>query len=227
MLIMLFLPFGEFIIKGLEERVPVPKNIHSNIKNIFILGGFEELDLFVTRKQLHFNHSSERVIMAVKLANQFKDSKIVFVGGSGSLNPLQNNYVNADVVKEFFKIIQFDPTRTLFIKGSRNTFENIKDLKNNPEIEEENLIITSAFHMPRVIGILKKQNLKITPYPVDYKTIKIADHYLPKDLKSIFGFFLSFSVSANLKQLDFAMRECLALAIYRITGKTESFFPKI
>lgn len=220
-LIILFFPIGLFILKSLEERVLPPENIPKDIKNIIVLGGFEELDLFISRGQLHFNGSSERIIMAVKLSNQFNNSKIVFVGGDASLDKFEKNITNADVVKEFFEIIQFESTRSLFIKGSRNTYENIKDLKKNLDMSDNNILITSAFHMPRVIGILKKNKLKVIPYPVDYITKKNFNGHLS------LNFIQSFSVSQNLHWLDFSIREYLALIIYRITGKTESFFPKV
>ena len=114
-LLILFFPFGLLILKSLEERIPLTKNIPSEIKNIIVLGGFEELDLFIDREQLSFNSSSERIILAVKLSNQFKNSKIVFVGGDSSLKVRKNdNITNEDLVKEFFEIIQFDSNRYMF-----------------------------------------------------------------------------------------------------------------
>tara|TARA_B110000211_G_C13946975_1_gene494334 strand:- start:100 stop:903 length:804 start_codon:yes stop_codon:yes gene_type:complete len=221
MLLILFFPFGLIILNKLEERIPIPINIPNDIENIIVLGGFEELDLYINRGQLHFNGSSERIIMAVKLSSQFQNSKIVFVGGDASLKKKESNITNSDVVKEFFDIIQFDEDNYLFIKGSRNTHENIKDLKNNLDMRGNNLIITSAFHMPRVVGILKKNNLKAIPYPVDYFTKKNSN------FTSLKTYFSLFSVSQNLVWLDFSTREFLALLIYRITNKTNVLFPRI
>lgn len=220
-LLILFFPFGLLTLNILEERIPIPKNIPKDIENIIVLGGFEELDLFVNRGQLHFNGSSERIIIAVKLSNQFNNSKIVFVGGNASFKKNKSNITNSDVVKEFLEIIQVDEDNYFFINGSRNTHENIKDLKNNLDMKGNNLIITSAFHMPRVVGILKKNDLKAIPYPVDYMTEK----------KYKFSSFINnipfFSISQNLYWLDFSAREYLALLIYRITNKTNVLFPKI
>mgnify|MGYP006080777007 CR=1 FL=1 len=221
MLLILFFPFGLITLNKLEERIPIPKNIPNDIENIIVLGGFEELGLYISRSQLHFNGSSERIIMAVKLSSQFQDSKIVFVGGDASLEKKESTKTNSDVVKEFFDIIQFDEDNYFFIKGSRNTYENIKDLKNNLNMSGNNLVITSAFHMPRVIGILKKNNLKAIPYPVDYLTKKNLN------FTSLKTYVSSFSVSQNLYWLDFSAREYLALLIYRITNKTNVLFPRI
>lgn len=221
--ILLFLvaPFGLLIINQLEKRVPIPSQIPNNLNYIIVLGGFEELNLTSDRNQLNLNGSSERIIFATKLANNLKESKIVFVGGSGHFKKNKKDFKNTDVVKDYFKSINFNLNRVIFIPGSRNTYENIRDLKNNINLSSKDVIITSAFHMPRVLGLLNKNEISLIPFPVDYKTTK---NVIDQNLFTI-NFFQTFSVSQNLHWLDFAVRECLALIIYRVTGKTDSFFP--
>ena len=136
----------------------------------------------------------------------------------------KNNYKisNSDIVKSYFRKVNFNLDRLIFLPGSRNTNENIRDIKRNLIVNKDDIIITSAFHMPRVLGILKKNNIELTPFPVDYKTTKIIFY----DNFFSINFFQAFSVSQNLYWLEFSMRECLALIMYRITGKTDNLFPK-
>ena len=52
-------------------------------------------------------------------------------------------------------------------------------------INSEIILVTSAFHMPRAEKVFQNQNLKVIPYPVDFrsseKKIDILD-FLPQAL---------------------------------------------
>src|SRR5690606_36369683 len=55
---------------------------------------------------------------------------------------------------------------------SRDTFENASFSKQiaAPQAGETWLLVTSAFHMPRAVGVFRKAGFPIVPWPVDYKT---------------------------------------------------------
>ena len=52
------------------------------------------------------NHSSERLIASVKLANEYQDSKIYFLGGDGNL--VKNSVDESYVALGFYKDVGFD-----------------------------------------------------------------------------------------------------------------------
>ena len=56
--------------------------------------------------------------------------------------------------------------------GLGNTEENARFAKAvaDPKPGEHWLLITSAFHMPRAVGIFRKIGFAVEPYPVDFKT---------------------------------------------------------
>jgi len=93
---------------------------------------------------------------------------------------------------------------------SRNTFENVihSQAMVSPLSHENWVVITSAFHMPRTMGIFCRQNWTVIPYPVD--------HYAEKGnlLRIDFDFI------NNLQILSIAVREWVGLLAYRLTGKT-------
>ena len=84
----------------------------------------------------------------------------------------------------------------------------------SPKPGERWLLVTSAYHMPRSIGIFRKAGFAVQPYPVDWRMGGRAD-------------LLTFSVFAldGLGRVDTAVREWMGLAAYWITGKTDAFFP--
>ena len=98
---------------------------------------------------------------------------------------------------------------------SRNTVENAEFAKAvaNPKAGERWLLVTSAYHMPRSIGLFRKAGFNVEAYPVDRRASRREA--------------LSFSSVAiyGLERTDVAMREWIGLTAYWLTGKTDHFFP--
>ena len=56
-------------------------------------------------------------------------------------------------------------------RRSRNTLENAEFSKAlvAPKPGERWLLVTSAFHMPRSVGLFRKAGFAVEPYPVDWR----------------------------------------------------------
>jgi uncharacterized SAM-binding protein YcdF (DUF218 family) len=98
---------------------------------------------------------------------------------------------------------------------SRNTIENAEFVKKvaNPKAGERWLLVTSAFHMPRSIGLFRRAGFKVEAYPVDWRA---------SPSKALV--FSSLSIR-GLERTDLAMREWIGLTAYWATGKIDSFLP--
>ena len=192
------LPIGNLGLKYLENKY-INQQEFTNIENIIVLAGAENLQSTKITKKLNLNSGSERMIASVKLANEFKNSKIIFLGGDGNL--IKNSIDEIYVAKKFYKDINFDLNRVHFINNTRNTYENLKEFKkivNN----DKNVLITSAFHMKRSLLIADQLNIKFIPYAVDHRSDKFF---------SFLNFYQSFSVSSNLSSFDIFFREILGI----------------
>ena len=57
-------------------------------------------------------------------------------------------------------------------RRARNTLENAEFAKALavPRPGERWLLVTSAFHMPRSVGLFRKAGFNVEPYPVDWRT---------------------------------------------------------
>jgi uncharacterized SAM-binding protein YcdF (DUF218 family) len=141
------------------------------------------------------------------LAHRYPHAKLVFTGGSG--NPLMQDAREADYVKQLWIDIGLDPSRVIWERDSRNTYENAVASKAlaRPKPGENWVLITSAVHMPRAVAIFNKQNWKVIPYPVDYITTDTPIWQR------------EFSVSQNLWLLSEALREVIGKLAYQMTGK--------
>ena len=101
-------------------------------------------------------------------------------------------------------------------RRSRNTLENAEFSKAlvAPKAGERWLLVTSAFHMPRSVGLFRKAGFAVEPYPVDWRVGGRDD-------------LLSFTNIAldGLGRTDAAMREWMGLIAYRATGKIDELLP--
>jgi uncharacterized SAM-binding protein YcdF (DUF218 family) len=208
LIIFSFFPIGSKLIASLEKKYIISV-LPDNYDYIVVLAGSEEpYKTFITNK-LALNHASERLIASVKLANEKKNSKIIFLGGSGYLKT--GNLDESDVARIFFKDINFDLKKVIFINSTRNTIENLKELKKlNLQIKNNSILITSAFHMKRSLLISKKLDLNLTPYAVDFKSL--ADN----DSDSLLNRYQRFSIAGNLQSINLFFREFLGIYAVKI-----------
>ena len=76
------------------------------------------------------------------------------------------------------------------------------------------LLVTSAFHMPRSVGLFRKVGFAVEPYPVDWR---IGG---PEDL-----FTFTNIAGDGLARTDTAVREWTGLLAYRLTGRIDELLP--
>jgi len=99
---------------------------------------------------------------------------------------------------------------------SRNTAENAaftRDLL-QPKPGERWLLVTSAFHMPRSVGLFRKVGFPVEPYPVDWRVGGRDDLFS----------FNNVAVD-GLGHTDTAVREWMGLFAYRLTGRIDELLP--
>ncbi len=208
-----FFPIGEWLLYPLESRFQTNPVLPDKIAGIVVLSGSENTVLSPQWQQVELGDAIERDLMFLALARKYPEAKLLFTGGSGSL--LEQKDKAADIAKKLFKQINFDVTRIIFEKESRNTYENAIYSKKivQPVKNEKWILITTGWHMPRSVGIFCKAEWPVIPYPVDHQTNK--DNL----------FRISFNLSNNLRMLKIAIKEWLGLFAYYLSGKTTSFLP--
>jgi uncharacterized SAM-binding protein YcdF (DUF218 family) len=98
---------------------------------------------------------------------------------------------------------------------SRNTEENatLSKALAGPKPGERWLLVTSAYHMPRSVGLFRRAGFAVEPYPVDWRTSR-------ENLLTPFNL-----AGEGLERTDLAIREWMGLAAYRISGKTSELLP--
>jgi uncharacterized SAM-binding protein YcdF (DUF218 family) len=209
-----FSPLGNWLLYPLETRFPSWDPARGAPDGIVVLGGSIDADLSVAHDVPVFTRAADRVIAAAALARRYPNARIVFTGGSANL--LSNDAKEADYATAVFESLGVSRQRLTMERRSRNTQENAEFSKAMaaPKSGERWLLVTSAYHMPRSVGLFRKAGFAVEPYPVDWRAGGRADLLELRTL-SVDG----------LSLVDVGIREWIGLLAYRMTGKIDEFFP--
>ena len=149
---------------------------------------------------------------ALALAERHPEARLVLTGGDAAILPRPGEQ-EAELMRVLLVELGVAPERLLVEDRSRNTYENalFSHALVKPKPGETWLLVTSAAHMPRAVGCFRHVGWEVLPYPVDFRT---EDSPRPE-----------FLLSRHLGLLDFAAKEWVGLAAYRLLGHTDTLFP--
>jgi len=208
------LPIASYILLPLEGRFPEFLDDGKSVDGIILLGGAVEASDSKSRGRIVANEAAERVLDTIELIHQYPAARILISGGGGTV--FGDGAAEAPIVADYFRTIGIDSARILVEDRSRTTAENAvysKELA-KPREGERWLLVTSAWHMPRAVGVFEKIGFPVTPYPVDFRTAEGARTHLP------FAF-----ISEGLRRLDIGTKEWAGLIAYYASGRTTRLFP--
>jgi uncharacterized SAM-binding protein YcdF (DUF218 family) len=211
--ICLFTSVSAVLLRPLEDRFARPA-LADVPTGIIVLGGSTDEAISASRDQVTLDGAAERVTEAVALSRRFPNARLVFSGGSGRLEaaPL----TESDVTRRLWTELGVPADRMTFEDRSRDTWENANFTKAllQPKPGETWLLVTSAAHMPRAVGIFRRIDFPIVPWPVDYRTAGT-----PGDFKGLRR------ASDSGRDLAIASHEWIGLVAYWVAGKTSALFP--
>ncbi|MGB3500900.1 MAG: YdcF family protein [Mesorhizobium sp.] len=205
---------GAVIMQPLEDRFTRPAQVPEKVDGIIVLGGAFEGRVSEVRGWPELSESGDRFTEAAALALRYPDARILVSGGSGTI--MQETAGDADLAPAFLGALGIDPSRIIAERDSRNTEENIDFSKAlvSPQPDQTWLLVTSAFHMPRSVGLFRKAGWEVVPWPADYRT---PGNEIP-------GLCRDDSMRC-MRQLTTGIREWIGLAAYRATGRIDEIFP--
>jgi uncharacterized SAM-binding protein YcdF (DUF218 family) len=207
-------PLGNAIILPLEERFPPWDAARGAPSGIIVLGGALDTVVSSARGEVALNEAAERMTAIAELARRFPDARIVFTGGSGRI--IHDGAPEADLAARLFESFGIAKQRILLEDKSRDTDENARFTRElaQPKPGERWLLVTSAHHMPRSVGVFRAAGFPVEAFPVDYRTRGAIDLLRP------FA-----TLGDGLRRSDTASREWVGLLMYRLAGRSEELFP--
>ena len=206
-------PVGLIMIAPLEDRFPGPPADMPPPDGIIVLGGALRGDESEARGQAVYSEG-ERVVEAALLAKRYPDARVIFSGGTGSL--LTRSTTEAQAAQELLVELGVAKARITLEGASRNTDENARFTAAlvHPRPGQRFLLVTSAFHMPRSMGLFEKAGFNVTAFPVAFRTLGEGREVQWET-----------QPWRNIQTLDIAAKEWIGLVVYWATGRIDSPFP--
>lgn len=155
-------PLGPWMIMNLEKHVQRPSELphEDDIAGIILLGGSFSLAETKERGEPVFNKAGTRIYQGMDLARKFPRAKLIATG----------NAIEGEWSERIFLDNGFARDRIIIDSDSRVTHDHGPLLKKLIDPSKKYILVTSAFHMPRSLGLFRKQGFNVSPYPVDYHT---------------------------------------------------------
>lgn len=207
------LPLGEWLLAPLERRFPASSALPAEADGIIVLGGAVDAERSASWQQTELTEAGERITAFVYLARLYPQAQLIYSGGNPALGG--SEFKEADYAPYLLAQLGLEESRALLVESeSRNTWENVSNSLAliNPAGStpaSDWIVVTSAFHMPRAIGVFCRQQWPVYAYPVDHRTT-------PNRL-----WRLQFTPLQNLQQFELGLREWLGLLAYRISGRSD------
>jgi uncharacterized SAM-binding protein YcdF (DUF218 family) len=195
-------PIGNALIIPLEDRFPPWDATRGAPDGFIVLGG--TIDAWGPRNQ--------RLLVVPELLRRYPNARVLFSGGA----LIDDGDPEAKFAARLLDSFGIAPSRIILEDRSRNTLENAVFSKAivQPKPGERWLLVTSAYHMPRAIGVFRKAGFPVEPYPVDWRTHRIEA-----------GPPLFVTMRDGLWRTDTAVHEWVGLAVYWLTGRSSELFP--
>jgi uncharacterized SAM-binding protein YcdF (DUF218 family) len=209
-----FSPLANFVLYPLEQRFPKWDSSRGDPDGIIVLGGPLDADLSAAHGVPVISGAADRIVGGATLAHRYPNARLVYTGGSPNL--LHNDAKEADYATALLQGLGIPKSRLTMERQSRNTKENAEFTKEivKPKPGERWLLVTSAYHMPRSIGLFRKAGFKVEAYPVDWKVGTQED---------LFKYYVV--ANDGLQLVDIGVREWLGLIAYRLAGRTDTLLP--
>ncbi len=207
-------PLDNLLIRDLENRFTNSKRLPAKVDGVIVLGGTVDQFISASRGKISINGSVERIFEFARLSKLYPNAKLVFTGGSGVIG--KQYLKEADFIKPIFESLSINTKKIIYENNSRNTYENAVFSKKivKPTPREKWILITSAFHMPRAVGVFRASGWNVIPFPVDYMTEKS------------FKFNPSLNLRNSLNGVSLVLHEWLGLLFYWGMGYMNNLYPR-
>lgn len=211
--LLLVAPLHQWVQRPLEDRFARPASPPASATGIIVLGGAVDQVLTEARGLPALNGAAERMTEPLALLRRYPGARLVFTGGAPALLP--GGPTEAEVARALWTSLGVPAGQMAFETAARNTHENavLTHALVQPRPGEVWLLVTSASHMPRSVGVFRKAGWDIIPWPVNYRT---GD-----------GLAVSYDASfpERLREFEWGLREWVGLVAYWLLGRTDALFP--
>jgi len=218
-LILLWLGGNRWVSMGLARSLEwryLPPEEPPAAEAIVLLGG-GTLSAEYPRPTVEVNGAGDRVIYTAWLYRQGSAPYVLLSGGT--IDWLSGKDTPAEDMAHLLEMMGVPAEKMWLEFKSRNTQENA--LYSKAILDEKGvrriLLVTSALHMPRAVGLFEQQGLEVIPMPTDYIVTQAGWERLSQANAGVQLINLVPSVD-DLALTTRALKEYLGLLVYRLRG---------
>lgn len=208
-----FTSLGYVLIQPLEDRFVAQEALPGEVDTIVMLGGATMARPSTARQIAELNEGGDRLTTTLWLAQRYPQARILLSGGGGLFSG--DTESEAETVRRFLVGLGVSEDRLVLEGESRNTAENAAFTRAAlADADGAIVLVTSAFHMPRSVGLFRAAGVDVVPWPTDYRSTGTQG----------FGLDLA-NPNQNLDTATTAIREWIGLLAYFATGQIGDLFP--
>ena len=204
-----FIPFGQALLRPLENYAPAPgQEMLARAEGIIVLGGFTGSGIISEDRQApQLSSSAERFVTALGLHKKYPYKPVYFTGFSGKLRP--QGWSEDEIIERLLSDLQMPLSAFHFERQSRNTAQNAQFTYQmiQPKSDQKWILITSASHMMRADLSFKKAGWPpMILLPVDYNTS-------PERAETLFSPTIGFRIMKTV------FHEYMGILFYKLAGR--------
>jgi uncharacterized SAM-binding protein YcdF (DUF218 family) len=203
--------------RSLEWRY-LPPNPLPQAEAIVILGGGTD-PVEYPRSTVEANGAVDRVLYGAHLYQQGASSHILVTGGR--IDWMGTGSSPAEEMSVLLQKLGI-PKEAIWLESeSRNTYENA--LYSRRFLKEKKIsriiLVTSALHMPRSVGLFESQGFEVIPAPTDF-SVTFEDWERLKEASPQVQLLNLFPSADNLSSVTTSLKEYLGMLFYQLQGLT-------
>lgn len=204
------------LVRSLEWQY-LPAETLPQVEAIVVLGGGTESAQY-PRPAVEINGAGDRVIYAARLYKQGLAPRVLVSGGN--ITWLSGRTMTpADEMDDLLQLMGVPQEAIVLQPKSQNTYEDAAftaEMLHEMGIERV-ILVTSAMHMPRSVGLFQKQGIEVIPAPADYSVTEASWANLMSLQPESFLVNILPNASA-LSATTNALKEYIGMFIYRLRG---------
>ncbi|MBT4687907.1 MAG: YdcF family protein [Rhodospirillaceae bacterium] len=206
------LPIGHWLLTPLARQfAPYDIAAHANESapaGIILLSG-AAINLAVSHQVGHTvpGHAAGRMVEYLRLAKVYPKARLLICGGNRGPGAPE-----ATMIADYLISQGIARDRLLVEDRSVDTFENavFGRALAKPQTDERWLLVTSAWHMPRAMGVFRTQGWPVVAAPA------MRQHTIGT---------LGFKLSSRMRLTNKALHEYMGLLAYWLKGRSETLWP--
>jgi uncharacterized SAM-binding protein YcdF (DUF218 family) len=193
----------------------LPSGDLPNAQAIVVLGG-GTASIDPPRPMVEINSAGQRLIYAADLYRRGKAPLILLSGGKIDWQVGETGAQDMAILMRFMGT----PDSALILEAdSLNTYENAVNTRRilGPLGVQRILLVTSALHMPRAVGLFRKQGFEVIPAPCNFDvTVNSWNNFTQGSLESrVLGLLPGVE---NLGLTTRSLKEYIGIWVYRLRG---------